>query len=384
MSLIRPFAVFMLYLLYLTIISAFILEIVFRFLPVSTSKFIQPVNDANPISHFRKNHLVVINEEPNFSNVRYKKTNNYGYFSDYDYKPNRTPNKCRSIVIGDSYVEAKQVDNKEAFHYLLNKKDCETFALAKSGDPFSQYLAYAEFAISEFNPDNLIFSIITNDYDESLLKYKAEPSSHYFNDNGELKRVDFEPSLLGLIVRSSSFIYYLYNDLKIHITLQEKLKQLINDGINHDVEHNKSLIKLERDTIWDSDVFLEKINQRLIERERDAIWATDIFIKKIAEIAKHRNVIIVVDGNRRGIYNGRENRDESTVLGRLNKYLIQKAKHHDNVVVIDMQNFFWEDWVINKKVFNSQYDYHWNAYGHFVVAKTIHCFSKATPCDYVQ
>ena len=106
----------------------------------------------------------------------------------------------------------------------------------------SQYLAYAEFAVREFNPDNLIFTIIFNDYDESLLKYNNSPSSHYFNENGELERIDFEPSLVGTIIRSSSFLYYLYNDLKIHFIFKDALKQISDDRVTDIYHPNQSLI----------------------------------------------------------------------------------------------------------------------------------------------
>ena len=369
-SRIKSITKYILYLVYLAIITCFLFEIVFRFLPVSTSKFIQPVNDINPISHFQKNNLVVINREPDFSNIIYKKTNNYGYFTNHDYTPNKLSNKCRSIVIGDSYVEAVQVDNNNTFHSLLHQEACETYALGKSGDALSQYLAYAEFAVSEFNPDNLIFTIIFNDYDESLLKYNNSPSSHYFNENGELERIDFEPSLVGRIIRTSSFLYYLYNDLKIHFIFKDALKQ-ISDGRMADIYHpNQTLI--------------DDANKRLVNREIDARWAVDIFLKKISDLALKQSVILVIDGDRNGIYEDHEHRNESKAIGRLNKYMIQNAKLIDNVVVIDMQKYFWKDWSNNKKEFNSWHDYHWNSYGHFVVAKTINCYLQENLCDSLQ
>ena len=341
-----------LYIAFLSLTTGLALEIVFSFLPVSTSNFIQPVNDLNPISHFKINNTVTINEQPDFSIVRYKKTNNWGYFSDYDYQQARLPNKCRTVVLGDSYVEAQQVENRETFHALLHKGACETFALGKSGDPFSQYLAYANFAIDKFDPDYLVFSIIANDFDESLLKYKSSPSSHYFNDSGELERIDFEPSIFGIVIRSSNFLYYLYNDLKLHVLLKRLMRGK---------------------TIMASSVE-GGLNSRLVSREEDSRWVVDQFIQRIVEMAEKRKVLLVVDADRNLIYEGGKHRDETKVLGRLNNYLIKTAAPLHNVIVIDMQKYFWQDWVNNKAVFNSEHDYHWNAYGHSVVADTIECF----------
>ena len=346
------------YITFIIVVTFVTLEIIFRFLPVSTSKYLQPVNQENPISHFKKNHLVIINEKPDFSNVRHKQINNWGYFSDYNYQSDRILSKCRSIVIGDSYVEAIQVKNKEAFNSILHEKGCETFAFGKSGDPLSQYLAYAEFVITEFNPDNLIFSIIANDFDESLIKYKNTPANHYFNDNGELLRVDFMPSLIGLFIRGSSFLYYLYNDVKIQVLIN----RILWKSTAHEMDYN------------------EFLNARLEDRESDSRFAIDLFMEKISEFATERQVFLVVDADRNRIYQGYRNRDENKAVGRLNNYFIQKARRYDNVVIVDMQKYFWKDWMENRTIFNSDQDYHWNAYGHFVVANTIQCYLIGDIC----
>ena len=333
------------FIFYTISVSFVLLEILFSFLPVSTARIIQEVNEDNPISHFKKHNLVTVNSNVNFSKVIKKKTNNYGYFSNLDYSSNKNLSRCRNIVIGDSYVEADQVLNSETFHAILNSGKCETYALGKSGDPLSQYIAYAEFAIDEFEPDNLIFLIIDNDYDESWLKYKSSPATHYFNNNEELVRVDFKPSLKGLILRKSDFLYFLHKDLKIHVQLKKMFT------------NNK-----------------QKIQKKDYElRIEDMKRAAEIFLEKISHIGKDRNIILIVDGDRRLIYQNKKNRNNDAI-GKSHKHLLANAKKYKNIKVIDLHPLFFNDWIKNKKKFNSTNDYHWNTYGHSFVGKNLNYF----------
>ena len=58
----------------------------------------------------------------------------------------------------------------------------------------------------EFQPDLYIFTVISNDFDESWLRYKRAASAHYFDDKENLTRIDFQPSKIGLLLRQSAFL----------------------------------------------------------------------------------------------------------------------------------------------------------------------------------
>jgi hypothetical protein len=341
------------YLMFLFLTVALLLEVIFRFLPVSTSGYIQTVNEISPISHFQKNIQVSIQKSAKFEKRIFKKTNNYGYFSDYNYSAKRKIGKCRSVVIGDSYVQAEQVKNSESFHAILNEGSCETFAIGKSGDPLSQYVAYTDFAVKEFNPDFVIISVIDNDYDESFLKYKSAPAAHYFDQYGKMKRVDFTPSLLGKVLRSSRFLYYLYRDVKIFRLYSDFLKGVTGTR------------SLDRDI---------NLDDRLKTREEDAKKAASIFLKYIGEMSSKTRFLLVIDGNRKQIYQGAKERNTSLPIDAIHGHLITEAQQYPNIKTLDLQTSFYEDWVKNKILFNTEEDYHWNSYGHSLVADAIETF----------
>ncbi len=112
-----------------------------------------------------------------------KTTNDIGQFSDVDFSEITTSSKgvLPVISIGDSYVEALQVSNPKTYHGLLNEYTSESgeiiksTAIGHSGNPLSQYLISAMFAKKNLNNPNsiFIFSIISNDFDESVLGQKG-------------------------------------------------------------------------------------------------------------------------------------------------------------------------------------------------------------------
>jgi len=143
------------------LISLLIFELVLRLLPVTTAQYKEPVDNANPIARFKANNMVTFSAGWNMKNASYKRTNNYGFFSDTDYR--KDSNLPLMVVVGDSFVEAFQVDNAETFHGLLGNaigKTGRIYSFAMGGAPLSQYLAYANYAREEFSPNAFVFNII--------------------------------------------------------------------------------------------------------------------------------------------------------------------------------------------------------------------------------
>lgn len=325
---------------YILLISFIIIEIIFNFLPVSNSLKLQPVNKENPIYHFAKNRNVTLQIGSNFSHVNSKKVNNYGFLTDEDFLPKKLKNKKLIVVIGDSYVEAKQVKNSATFHSILNQEvsGYSVYPLGASGAPLSQYLAYADFAQSEFGPNIIVFLIYSNDFDESWYKIKSAPGFHYFKENGDLHLIDYSPSVLKRILRKSAFIRYLVLDLKI----VQKIKK------------NKKVI-----------------NNNYLNRENLGEKSIDLFLKKINKIKNNSKVIVMLDGDRNSIYNGKFNRDNTRVENRWFKKLSDEVKTNPNLHLLDLQNVFLEDWRKNHKKFNYEYDGHWNEWGHRVAGDAL-------------
>ena len=170
-----------------------LVEGAFRLLPVAYLPRIQPVSETSPVVRFEPNVEYRYSRDWNFSVVTHKRTNNFGFIHSADYRPEeRSP---LLAVIGDSLVEANQVEPGQNFAERLNAAlggRGRVYSLGISGAPLSQYLVYAEFARDAFRPSAMAFVVAPNDFEESLLKYKTEPRFHYFAEDGSLKRLDYE------------------------------------------------------------------------------------------------------------------------------------------------------------------------------------------------
>ena len=110
MSWINTFTKLVGYSCYTLLVSLVLLEVIFRVLPTAELFSRGQVNAENPIISYTPNQSITFSLGSDFYQVTEKHTNNYGYVSSLDYVPGGKPDL---IVIGDSYVEALQVLNKE-------------------------------------------------------------------------------------------------------------------------------------------------------------------------------------------------------------------------------------------------------------------------------
>ena len=351
MKLIKTVGLTALYLAYLGLASLALLEIIFRFLPVSESTQIQPVNVGSPVAHFRPNREITSQIGFNFSHVVQKKINNYGFMSDIDFYSARLPGVARTVVIGDSYVEAFQVSNSRTFHGILgvqNPKQ-EVYALGLSGAPLSQYLVYAEFAEKEFNPDSFIINIIGNDFDESFLKYKNAPPFQYFDENGALVLREFEPNAFAQIVIKSALVRYLYFDLKIQHQISRMLR----------TPQKSSKINV-RNTQKSDD-----------ERQSYAIRAVSLFLEKLSAVVGDKPVLLVLDTDRKEIYRSGDVVRSPSWKNRAFKAIVERSLDYQKFFVLDLHPVFLANWRDNGERFEYLYDSHWNEWGHRTVAGAI-------------
>ena len=135
------------------------------------------------------------------------------------------------MVIGDSYVEAHQVDVGNSVAELLHsgvKRDGRVYSMGLSGAPLSQYLVFAEFSKITFHPKSMVFIIVGNDFVESLLKYRVQARFHLFRENGDdfvLERVDYSLSNTKALLRKSAFIRYVMLNLGAKASLERLLSR---------------------------------------------------------------------------------------------------------------------------------------------------------------
>ena len=336
-----------LYFLYLLITVVILIEILFQILPVSDSLKIQAINENNPIMHFKKNMEVNKQVGFNFSHIVTKKINNYGFATDLDFSPKRSLTKSTAIIIGDSYVEAIQVENKDTFHGRLSKsfKNINIYPIGVSGSPLSQYVANMIFAKKEFDPDVYIFVIISNDFDESWFEVKKSNGFHYFNDKGAIELINYNPSFLKNLLRNSAFLRYLFLDLKINA----QIKMFLSSRYENKNENSKNL----------------EVNKKL------GITAIDFFFKNINKISKDKKIILLLDGDRSSIYENKIQRKQNQNIKIFYDKVIELSKDYQKIYIIDLHKFFLEDWHKKKQKFNFDNDFHWNEYGHKIVSESL-------------
>jgi len=94
--------------LLLVVIPFLLLEAAFRALPVSSPPHILPVSSETPVARFQPNLDYRFSTGWNFSVSAKNHSNNFGYINQSDYNPDDSSPLL--MTIGDSYVEAHQVD----------------------------------------------------------------------------------------------------------------------------------------------------------------------------------------------------------------------------------------------------------------------------------
>ena len=340
-----------LYFVYNFILIFVLIEIVFQMLPVSDLK-LMPVNEKNHIAHYQPNRIAIKQVGSNFKHINKKKINNFGYATDTDFIQDKINKDKLIAIIGDSYVAATQVSNQNTFHGIIKKdrNDLSLYPIAVNGAPLSQYLAFADFALDNFNPNTYVFVIIENDFHESWESIKGSPGFYYFTDNGDLKLKHYKLSPLKSFLRKSAFIRYLIIDLKINLQIKLYLENLFTADQNLEIN------------------FKEKENDKIKILGNKA---AKIFLKRIEEMSLDKNIIVIVDGDRNTIYSNNAERDKKKLFNSWFEIITINLKNHQKIQLIDMHPIFFEDWQKNYKKFNYDYDFHWNEYGHAIVADTL-------------
>jgi hypothetical protein len=327
------------------------LELLFRMLPVRESLKYLAVNEANPIIRFKENRDILWSKGPYFSIVTKKHVNNYGFFNNQDYNPKETSPLL--AIVGDSYVEAFQVANKDAMHGILAEKahgKGRVYSFGASGSQLPTYLAYARYAVEKFHANAIVFIIIGNDFDESLRKYRNYPAFHYFSGNGnkfDIIRNDFIPPQPRQPI-DSALVRYLVCNLEIYSFFDNIKARLRKDDFvgNTFADFNK-------------------------ERVSDSEAAVDKFLNEISQFMDVKNVLFVIDGMRPNLYSKESlKKAQGSYFDLMRKYFL-KAASAQGYETIDMQPFFIKKYNIDGMRFEFPYDGHWNENGHALVAERI-------------
>lgn len=364
-----------------TAIPLVLAEITLRFLPVSTSLFGQPVNETSSVFRFLPDRDYLWSRDWNFSIVNGGHVNSSGFVSDRDYEADTTSPLL--AVIGDSYVEATMVPYAKTLQGRLAAKIARhgrVYSFAASAAPLSQYLAWARHARETYRPDAMVFVIVGNDFDESLLAYRQWPGfHHYAEDSGgilKLIRIDYEPNPWRVLVQHSALARYLLFNLQVMPALVRTKSAL--------GEHWKRATSVESDRDAGEDT---KVNARKGEgtvkgrqylgnvprvvkakRVADAKRAVDAFFRDLPGMAglAPARILFVVDGVRYPFV-AHEPEDYFIYMRR---YFMARARALD-YGAIDMDHHFLPEHEANGTRFEFPTDGHWNAAAHGLAAKAV-------------
>lgn len=326
-----------------------ILELFFRFVIPAAEK---------PIAYFDEKNALLRSDEKRRTEGTYTMgklsqikanwhINNCGWNSMIDYYHNTNSDKKLICIIGDSYIRALQVDVDNNIASLLRNKlsnEYQIYSFGHDGAPLSQYLHMSRYVNKHFKADVLIFLLVHNDFRESIAQFVSRPYflQTGFTNDGIYEIEPKKPKLYQFLTYSALF-RYLYSNLHMASSYFKIIQRPKNYNANIDV-----------------DSFSEK---------KDKIKeATNYLIRKIKFENRDKRVIFMMDAPRSDIY---KNKMLNSNVMWMNKMVSQICKSHE-LEFIDLTNVFYNDYIKNRKKFNSELDGHWNEYGHYIASEVLY------------
>jgi len=109
-------------------------------------------------------------------------------------------------------------------------------------------------------------------------------------------------------------------------------------------------------------------------KEREALInkSTAYLVNTIKNENKDKRIIFIFDAPREAIYNNTLSDSRVLILNKMMKNICQK----NDVEFIDLTESMQKDFEENGIKFNSEFDAHWNEYGHEFVSKYLYNYLK--------
>ncbi|MGI9255769.1 MAG: hypothetical protein ACR2PY_02420 [Salinispira sp.] len=357
----KKIAKFMLWMIYTVVVGIILLEIIFRILyPISPKPpLVSNNNEQLPLIVYQPNSLFkhAIRGE-SLRGVK-KQTNNYGFVSDIDYVAGSNPD---AVVIGDSYVEAFQVDYWDSITGRLNtyySNSGHAISLGRSGAALIEYLAYTEYAVHEFNPQRLVYVIVGNDFNESFCD-ERNSNKFYCLDNefntipSTIPQQAKLQKFISQFIHSSSLQWFLNRIFSVD--LHQLIKNWVIDRGLFEKDTNKP------DYIANVTFSMEP---EIFEKSYTAI---DYFLEKVGNLAGDIPVLFIVDSDRLNMYERKK--FPEAYFEKMRTYFINEAESLD-YEVIDLDPIFTQRYATHGEKFEFRQDAHWNELGHEVAFTAI-------------
>jgi hypothetical protein len=279
----------------------------------------------------------------------------------------------RIAIIGDSFVEALQVDYDASLAELLERAGAgriQVYRFGVSGAPLSQYLLMARQVARLYRPDVIVLVLVHNDFIESYANVPGRYTSSFLKfrmKEGEVaEEIAPVPYQAGWRdwLRQTATLRYLYYRRKL--TPETVLAQLPA------VSGQPSGAPAYQANVALSPLLAERENITGATR-----YALGQF-RRLAEEYRFRPLVIM-DGDRRAI----EAEMDSAPLYRegalwLNA-MAKEAAQAEGITFIDLQAAFEADWRAHHQPLSFVSDNHWNARGHAIAAQALEDYLAENP-----
>jgi lysophospholipase L1-like esterase len=274
------------------------------------------------------------------------------------YPPNRNSRR-RIALIGDSFVEAFQVNPAESvgarLEALLGPASDEVYSFGISGAPLSQYLHMARYVAHAWHPDAIVIVMVHNDFIESYRPKPSQFSSSFLHlvvgeRVHEVLPLEYDrrPIAQWMLARSATlrFGFYVWRGL------------LETTATGSEAGHSSARYEAN-------------INVTELDEEEPRIQrATGYLFEQFARLERSGDArfLFVMDGPREAIYQGKDPR--TLEVHRLNR-IGQAAADRVGLPFVDLTEAFVQDYARHGQRFEFATDNHWNARGHDLVAHEI-------------
>jgi len=388
------------------------LEIGLRFSPVFSG---MPVNRASAVYSFTPNTTIVSSANWDMSHARQRQVNNAGFISDQAYE--NTSQTPLIAIVGDSYIEAMQVDYPDTAEANLLTKcspNARVYSFGAQFAPLSQYLSWVQYIGQTYQPKVIVVNIVGNDFDESLLSHQLEinhggvPGMQFFDfstGSAQMVRVPFQnESLFKQALRHSVLAQYLVRNVGVVNIFNDYRASFSSLGKADDqakkpapASNQNPIAPSPPNTPAASSIAVtptignvateKKISQAPIpseyvgnakraytpEKLQLSKKAVDTFLKQLPQAANlpAGSIVLSVDAERPLIYTSEGQNDIDSFFSVMRQYLLAQAKVQ-GFIVLDLRPAMITQFSANGKRFEFDDDNHWNARGHQLMAQELY------------
>jgi len=306
--------------------------------------------------------------------------NKYG-FRGPNWPVNMNHSELRIAVIGDSYIEGREVNSDELLTTVLQnliEQKSEVMNFGLSGTSQSDQIPLYTNFVTKFKPDILIYCVTpSNDFEENVRELSPNKYKNFYQLEYD-KLVNILPPkwLINIYSPPINRIANLLSNLIIFKLLYQSANRL-----NY-LAHLSFLRPLIDCTMQAQDVdllYLKEFNSTKYDYSKKIMEKSLLTIKGMCECNKSRFILVSVSGcytfmaqENPGFY------QKSEYLALRYKWLEQFAEEH-SIVYLDLNKAFLELYKnqgLKSNDLHIPWDGHWTPLGHRLAAESIYAFLK--------